>query len=96
MSKKPDSLLLEDLQAGDKIDIVDHMRGHGIHAEVTRIVTAGGTTKIEFVDNRSIRYSWSASAMGLLEGVCSFWTTYRRRQAPGNVRFDLLYSSQSA
>lgn len=82
MSVKPAHLNLADIRVGMDIDVIDHLRGHGLRGRVTQInANVDGSTTIEFFDSTTGRYAWHASAMGLLAGTGSFWKTYRRSQA---------------
>lgn len=96
MTKRNASLTLQDLRVGSSIDVIDHLRRHGIHGVVDHITTTNGVVTVEFSDiKESTRYAWHAPAMGLVPDVSSFWTTYRRGKGPDNITFGSLYRHAS-
>lgn len=94
MSTKPEHLSLPDIKVDMNIDVIDHLRGHGLHGRVTRITDNNdGSTTIEFLDTRTGRYAWHATAMGLVPGTSSFWKTYQRsRSFDSHIAFGYVNS----
>ena len=89
MNSQHASLRLPDLEPGSLIEIVDQFRKLGIHGRVERIIVKDGGDIVTFTDiNREITYAWQASAMGLIEGVSSFWTTFWPGREPAGVSFE--------
>lgn len=84
------TLELGQIRPGQRIVVVDKLRGHGYDGKVDWIKPdSQGATMIAFTAE-GIQFVWTAAAMGLTHGVSSFWKTYRNRVGHGSVHFGHL------